>query len=138
NWIAVQFNTTRPPFNNQDARMAVAKAIDRQKFIKNARFGLAEVDRHEVGECLSGLVLQGQIKPPQCPAFGSRCTPEHPLGAPMVSAEGACAAYYHYRDRSPRQRSAAAMPWPAEGASHQARSPSTARDAAPIDAEGHV
>ncbi|MBX6341349.1 MAG: ABC transporter substrate-binding protein, partial [Thermomicrobiaceae bacterium] len=43
NWIAVQFNTTRPPFNNQDARMAVAKAIDRQKFIKNARFGLAEV-----------------------------------------------------------------------------------------------
>ena len=43
NWIAVQFNTTRPPFNNQDARMAVAKAIDREKFIKTARFGLAEV-----------------------------------------------------------------------------------------------
>jgi hydrogenase expression/formation protein HypD len=41
-------------------------------------------------------VLRGQLKPFQCPAFGSRCTPEHPLGAPMVSSEGACAAYYNY------------------------------------------
>jgi hydrogenase expression/formation protein HypD len=51
----------------------------------------------EPAECLSGLVLQGQIKPPECPAFGQRCTPEHPLGATMVSSEGACAAYYRYR-----------------------------------------
>ena len=51
----------------------------------------------EVGECISGLVLLGQRKPPECPAFGSRCTPEHPLGVTMVSSEGACAAYYRYR-----------------------------------------
>ncbi|KYF91528.1 hydrogenase formation protein HupD [Sorangium cellulosum] len=47
--------------------------------------------------CKSGLVLQGILKPPDCPAFGVRCTPETPLGATMVSAEGACAAYYRYR-----------------------------------------
>jgi len=46
--------------------------------------------------CLAGQVLQGIIKPPACPAYGKTCTPEHPLGAPMVSSEGACAAYYHY------------------------------------------
>lgn len=51
-------------------------------------------------DCISGLVLQGLAKPADCPAFGSRCTPEHPLGAPMVSAEGACAAYYRYRHQS--------------------------------------
>ena len=51
----------------------------------------------ESSECLSGLVLQGKIKPPECPAFGVRCTPERPLGATMVSSEGACAAYYRYR-----------------------------------------
>jgi hydrogenase expression/formation protein HypD len=48
-------------------------------------------------ECQSGLILQGLLKPPDCPAFGTRCTPERPLGAPMVSSEGACAAYYRYR-----------------------------------------
>ncbi len=48
-------------------------------------------------DCRSGLVLQGLLKPPDCPAFASRCTPERPLGAPMVSSEGACAAYYRYR-----------------------------------------
>jgi len=48
-------------------------------------------------ECQSGLVLQGLVKPMDCPAFGTRCTPEQPLGAPMVSGEGACAAYYRYR-----------------------------------------
>jgi hydrogenase expression/formation protein HypD len=51
----------------------------------------------EPAECLSGLVLQGLLKPHECPAFGNRCTPEHPLGATMVSSEGACAAYYRYR-----------------------------------------
>jgi hydrogenase expression/formation protein HypD len=48
-------------------------------------------------ECIAGLVLQGRKKPVECAAFGSRCTPERPLGAPMVSSEGACAAYYRYR-----------------------------------------
>jgi hydrogenase expression/formation protein HypD len=51
-------------------------------------------------DCQSGLVLQGLLKPPDCLAFGNRCTPEKPLGAPMVSSEGACAAYYRYRRRS--------------------------------------
>jgi hydrogenase expression/formation protein HypD len=51
----------------------------------------------EPEECQSGRVLQGLIKPDQCPAFGIRCTPEHPLGATMVSSEGACAAYHRYR-----------------------------------------
>ncbi len=60
-------------------------------------FGLEELSAEEPPECLSALVLQGLKKPTDCPAFGRRCTPESPLGAPMVSAEGACAAYYLYR-----------------------------------------
>ncbi len=51
-------------------------------------------------ECLSGDIMKGKIKPPECPHFGSKCTPEHPLGAPMVSSEGACAAYYQYKMQS--------------------------------------
>jgi hydrogenase expression/formation protein HypD len=60
------------------------------------RFEVTEVEVEESGECISGLILQGRQKPPDCPAFGTRCTPEHPLGATMVSTEGACAAYYRY------------------------------------------
>jgi hydrogenase expression/formation protein HypD len=52
-------------------------------------------------ECISGEIMRGVKKPPHCPAFGTRCSPEHPLGAPMVSSEGACAAYYRYRSRAP-------------------------------------
>jgi len=48
--------------------------------------------------CISGAILRGDKKPPQCPAFGNRCTPELPLGVTMVSSEGACAAYYRYRN----------------------------------------
>lgn len=59
--------------------------------------GLHEVSGREPEVCISGLVLQGARKPPECPAFGGDCTPEHPLGAPMVSSEGACAAYHAYR-----------------------------------------
>ena len=62
-----------------------------------SRFGLAGYSAEESPECMSGLVLQGIKKPHECPAFGTRCTPERPLGATMVSAEGACAAYYRYR-----------------------------------------
>jgi len=61
------------------------------------RFGLADHRVEEPPDCLAGLVLRGLKKPNECPAFGSRCTPEHPLGATMVSSEGACAAYYRYR-----------------------------------------
>lgn len=61
------------------------------------KFGLAELTVDEPKECISGLILQGIKKPDECPAFGKICTPEHPLGATMVSNEGACAAYYRYR-----------------------------------------
>jgi hydrogenase expression/formation protein HypD len=60
-------------------------------------FGLADTVVEEPAECISAQVLQGLKKPVDCPAFGVRCTPENPLGAPMVSSEGACAAYYQYR-----------------------------------------
>ncbi len=66
-------------------------------FDAERKFGVAGIRVEEPTECLSGLVLQGKIKPRECPAFGTRCTPEHPLGATMVSSEGACAAYYRYR-----------------------------------------
>ncbi|MBI5817978.1 MAG: hydrogenase formation protein HypD [Verrucomicrobia bacterium] len=66
-------------------------------FDAEQRFGLADQHVEEPAECISGLVLQGIKKPHDCPAFGTRCTPEHPLGATMVSNEGACAAYYRYR-----------------------------------------
>ncbi len=59
-------------------------------------FDVKEIDTQEPSECISGLVLKGIKKPHHCPAFGKHCTPEHPLGATMVSAEGACAAYYAY------------------------------------------
>jgi hydrogenase expression/formation protein HypD len=65
-------------------------------FDAEAKFGLGDVTVEEPAECRAGDVLRGRLKPHQCPAFGSRCTPEHPLGAPMVSSEGACAAYYNY------------------------------------------
>lgn len=64
------------------------------------RFGVSLESAPEAAECLSGLVLQGIKKPTECPAFGTICTPEHPLGATMVSSEGACAAYYRYRRSS--------------------------------------
>jgi hydrogenase expression/formation protein HypD len=51
----------------------------------------------EQGVCIAGEILQGRRSPADCPAFGGACTPEHPLGAPMVSSEGACAAYHRYR-----------------------------------------
>ncbi len=63
------------------------------------RFGVAHHTAEEPTACISGLILQGIKKPPDCPEFGLRCTPEHPLGATMVSSEGACAAYYQYRRR---------------------------------------
>ena len=50
----------------------------------------------ENSACIAGLILKGIKKPNECPEFGKTCTPENPLGAPMVSSEGACAAYYHY------------------------------------------
>ncbi len=60
-------------------------------------FRLTDIRVDEPAECISPQVLLGLKKPTDCPAFGKRCTPENPLGAPMVSSEGACAAYYRYR-----------------------------------------
>lgn len=73
------------------------------------RFDVKEIDTKEAEICISGLVLKGVKKPHDCPAFGKQCTPEHPLGATMVSAEGACAAYYTYgRHLQSQQRQSAA------------------------------
>jgi hydrogenase expression/formation protein HypD len=66
-------------------------------FDASRKFELTDQEVAEPAECRSGLILQGRIKPSGCPVFGDRCTPEHPLGALMVSSEGACAAYYRYR-----------------------------------------
>jgi hydrogenase expression/formation protein HypD len=60
------------------------------------KFNIDIVDAHEDPTCRSGDVMKGKIKPHQCPNFGTKCTPVKPLGAPMVSSEGACAAYYHF------------------------------------------
>jgi len=61
------------------------------------RFGLKEIREEEGKPCVAGEILMGKKKPPECPSFGLDCKPEHPLGAPMVSSEGACAAYYRYQ-----------------------------------------
>jgi len=61
------------------------------------RFAVSGIDTHESTVCRSGEVLQGLLKPHECEAFGTACTPRNPLGATMVSSEGACAAYYLYR-----------------------------------------
>jgi len=63
----------------------------------NHRFDLGAIVAEEPAECIAGEVLQGHKKPFECPAFGTVCTPDKPLGAPMVSAEGACSASYRYR-----------------------------------------
>jgi hydrogenase expression/formation protein HypD len=66
-------------------------------FDAEMRFGAVIPKDDAASECISGQVLRGERKPPECPAFGTRCTPERPLGVTMVSSEGACAAYHRYR-----------------------------------------
>jgi hydrogenase expression/formation protein HypD len=65
------------------------------------RFDVGRIEAVESPLCISGRILQGRSKPVECAAFGRDCTPERPLGAPMVSSEGACAAYYRYHPSSP-------------------------------------
>lgn len=67
-----------------------------ERFNAEKKFGVAHIVASESPLCMSGSVLQGKMKPDDCPAFGKECTPLHPLGATMVSSEGACAAYYNY------------------------------------------
>lgn len=78
-----------------------------RQFDAEARFGLQSLPIIESTACRSGDVLAGRIKPTACASFGTTCTPEHPLGAPMVSSEGACAAYYRYNTpiQSPKRES---------------------------------
>jgi hydrogenase expression/formation protein HypD len=83
-------------------RSGLGLAEGYEAFDAERRFGVADVAAEESPECISGQILQGLRKPHECPAFGTRCTPERPLGATMVSSEGACAAYYRYR--RPRAR----------------------------------
>lgn len=66
------------------------------RFDAERRFDVGGIEARESPLCIAGEILKGLKKPHDCAAFGSRCTPEHPLGAPMVSSEGACAAYYQY------------------------------------------
>jgi hydrogenase expression/formation protein HypD len=68
-------------------------------FDAERRFAVGELQTDESTECISGRILRGLDKPCDCPAFGTRCTPENPLGATMVSSEGACAAYYAHGRR---------------------------------------
>lgn len=65
-------------------------------FNAEKRFAIENIKSEESNLCIAGLILQGLKKPPECSAFGTQCTPEHPLGATMVSSEGACSAYYRY------------------------------------------
>ncbi len=65
-------------------------------FDAEKRFDVGAIDTQESEVCIAGEILQGMKKPTQCPAFGVLCTPQNPLGATMVSSEGACAAYYRY------------------------------------------
>lgn len=66
-------------------------------FDAEQRFQVSQIQPAESPICIAGQILQGLKKPDQCPAFGEQCTPQNPLGATMVSSEGACAAYYRYR-----------------------------------------
>lgn len=74
-----------------------------REFDAEYKFGLAGYSVEESTECISGLILQGLKKPTDCPVFGAECTPENPLGATMVSSEGACSAYYLYKDKKNQQ-----------------------------------
>ncbi len=86
------------------ANSGLGLAESYSEFDAERRFGLVTPEDERPGECISGLVLRGERKPPQCPAFGVRCTPERPLGVTMVSSEGACAAYFRYGRRLEERR----------------------------------
>ncbi|MET4701667.1 hydrogenase expression/formation protein HypD [Constrictibacter sp. MBR-5] len=80
------------------AQSGLALSRDYTAFDARGRFALQKPIAAEDPICIAGDVLRGRRLPHQCPAYAVRCTPDHPLGAPMVSSEGACAAYFRYRD----------------------------------------
>jgi hydrogenase expression/formation protein HypD len=77
-------------------RSGLALTARYRDFDAAQRFGVADLHSPESSACHAGEVLRGVMRPNRCPAFGRECTPEHPLGAPMVSSEGACSAYFRY------------------------------------------
>ena len=81
------------PAERLRARARATRAFDAEQRLRRGEAS-PSASRRSAGP---GVVLQGRLRPTDCPAFGTRCTPEHPLGATMVSTEGACAAYFHYR-----------------------------------------
>ncbi len=87
-------------------RSGLGLAAKYKEFDAVVKFHLADRQVDEPAECLAGLILQGIKKPQECPAFGGKCTPEHPMGATMVSSEGACAAYYRYRRQEVKETNA--------------------------------
>ncbi len=117
--LEIQYDRAVRPEGNPLARAAVARVFEvvdrrwrglgvvpggglqiRPAFARHDaehRFGPAPVGPEAAGPCRAADVLRGRLRPVDCPEFGRGCTPERPLGAPMVSSEGACAAYYHYR-----------------------------------------
>lgn len=76
---------------------------DFARFDAEKRFQVTDIHTEESELCIAGLILQGLKKPNECSAFGVQCSPANPLGATMVSSEGACAAYYRYRHHEPVQ-----------------------------------
>ncbi|MBT8323597.1 MAG: hydrogenase formation protein HypD, partial [Eudoraea sp.] len=67
-----------------------------RKYDAETKFGVDTIVAPENPNCIAGDILRGIKKPHECSQFGNNCNPSKPLGAPMVSSEGACAAYYHY------------------------------------------
>jgi hydrogenase expression/formation protein HypD len=120
--VEIQYRRSVRPQGNAHARGAmdaVFEVVDREwrglgriprsGFALRPQYAVFDAERRfpdaappapEDTTCQAGLILQGRLRPEECPAFGTRCTPDHPLGAPMVSSEGACAAYHLYRRRA--------------------------------------
>ncbi len=82
------------------AESGLGLSTDYSAFDAEQRFGPSKKTADIENACISGQVLQGIAKPMDCPSFGTNCTPDQPLGAPMVSSEGACAAYFKHRKRT--------------------------------------
>jgi len=81
-------------------KSGLALSSDYAQWNAERRFSVASINPQEPKNCRSGEILQGLLKPDACPEFSKTCTPDHPLGATMVSSEGACAAYYRYRSHA--------------------------------------
>jgi len=98
--VARAFDTTDQPWRGMGTLPDSGLRLRDPAFDAAHRFGLAPREGRDDPDCLAGEVLQGLRKPTACPAFGTGCTPDHPLGATMVSSEGACAAYWRHRRHS--------------------------------------